>query len=96
MPKYLQLIADLGPGESEVLALATNHKSALLVIDDKLARRIAEMRGFRITGSAGVLLRAKRKGLVAEIKPIIQQLLDLDFRLKPDLIEEILKIAGEE
>ena len=76
MPRYLQLIADLGPGESEVLALATNHKSALLVIDDKLARRIAEMRGFRITGSAGVLLKAKRKGHVAEVKPIIQKLLD--------------------
>jgi hypothetical protein len=96
MPRYLQLIADLGPGESEVLALATNQKSALVIIDDKLARRIAEMRGFRITGSAGVLLKAKRKGLVAKIKPIIIKLLDLDFRLKPDLIEVILKLADEE
>ena len=96
MPIYLQLIADLGPGESEVLALATNHKSALVIIDDKLARRIAEMRGFRMTGSAGILLKAKRKGLVPEIKPIIKKLLDLDFRLKPDLIEVILKLADEE
>ena len=38
MPRYLQLIADLGPGESEVLALATNHPSALVILDDKLAR----------------------------------------------------------
>ena len=38
MPRYLQLIADLGPGESEVLALATNHPAALVVLDDKLAR----------------------------------------------------------
>ena len=61
MPRYLQLIADLGPGESEVLALATNHPSALVVLDDKLARRIAGMQGFRLTGTAGVLLRAKKK-----------------------------------
>ena len=47
MPKYLQLIADLGPGESEVLALATNHPSALVILDDKLARRVAEMQGLR-------------------------------------------------
>ena len=30
MPRYLQLIADLGPGESEVLAFVTNHPSAIL------------------------------------------------------------------
>ena len=70
MPRYLQLIADLGPGESEVLALATNHPSALVVLDDKLARRIADMQGFRLTGTAGVLLRAKRKGLIPALKAL--------------------------
>jgi len=96
MPRYLKLIADLGPGESEVLALATNHPSALVVLDDKLARRIADMQGFRLTGTAGVLLRAKRKGLVPALKPVIEKLLDLDFRLKPELAKEILALAGEE
>ena len=95
MPKYLQLIADLGPGESEVLALATNHPSALVILDDKLARRIAEMQGFRLTGTAGVLLRAKQQGLVPALKPIIERLLDLDFRLKPDLVKATLELAGE-
>jgi len=95
MPKYLQLIADLGPGESEVLALATNHPSALVILDDKLARRIAEMQGFRLTGTAGVLLRAKQQGLVPALKPIIERLLDLDFRLKPDLVKATFELAGE-
>ena len=94
-PKYLQLIADLGPGESEVLALATNHPSALVILDDKLARRIAEMQGFRLTGTAGVLLRAKQKGLVPALKPVIERLLDLDFRLKPDLVRATLRLGGE-
>ena len=96
MPRYLRLIADLGPGESEVLALATNHPSALIILDDKLARSIADMQGFRLTGTAGVLLRAKRKGLVPTLKPLIEKLLDLDFRLKPDLVSAILELAGEE
>ena len=96
MPRYLQLIADLGPGESEVLALATNHPAALVVLDDKLARRIADMQGFRLTGTAGVLLRAKRKGLIPALKPVIKKLLDLDFRLKPELVREILTLADEE
>ena len=95
MPRYLQLIADLGPGESEVLALAANHPSALVILDDKLARRIAEMQGFRLTGTAGVLLRAKQKGLVPALKPVIEKLIDLDFRLKPDLVKATLELAGE-
>jgi predicted nucleic acid-binding protein len=96
MPGYLQLIADLGPGESEVLALASNHPTALVILDDKLARRIAEMQGFRLTGTAGVLLRAKRKGLVPALKPLVKNLLDLEFRLKSELVKEILELAGEE
>jgi len=95
MPMYLQLIADLGLGESEVLALATNHPSALVILDDKLARRIAEMQGFRLTGTAGVLLRAKQKGFVPALKPVIERLLDLDFRLKPDLVTATLELGGE-
>jgi len=85
----------LGPGESEVLALATNHPSALVIPDDKLTRRIAEMQPFRVTGTAGALLRAKQNGLAPTLKPVIEKLLDLDFRLKPDLVKATLELAGE-
>jgi predicted nucleic acid-binding protein len=95
MPEYLKLIVDLGLGESEVLAIATNHPSALVVLDDKLARRIAKMQGFRLTGTAGVLLRAKEKGLIPALKPVIEKLMDLNFRLKPDLVNAIIELAGE-
>jgi hypothetical protein len=91
----LNLIVDLGPGESEVLAVATHHPLALVILDDKLARRIAEMQGFRLTGTAGVLLRAKEKGFIPALKPAIEKLLSLNFRLKPDLVQSILEFAGE-
>ena len=95
MPEYFSLIVDLGLGESEVLAIATNHPSSLVILDDKLARRIAEMRGFRLTGTAGMLLRAKQKDLIPALKPVIEKILSLNFRLKPDLVKAILEIAGE-
>lgn len=94
-PEYLNLIVDLGPGESEVLAIATYHPSALVILDDKMARRIAEMQGFRLTGTAGVLLRAKVKGLIPELKPVVEKLLSLDFHLKPELVQAISELAGE-
>jgi len=94
-PEYLNLIADLGPGESEVLAIATYNPSALVILDDRLARRVAEMQGFRLTGTAGVLLRAKERGLIPTLKPVIEKLLSLNFRLKPELVKAILELAGE-
>jgi len=95
MPEYLNLIVDLGPGESEVLAIATNHPLALVILDDRLGRRIAETLGFRLTGTAGVLLRAKEKGIIPTLEPVIEKLLGLDFRLKPDLVKTILELARE-
>ncbi len=94
-PEYLNLIVDLGPGESEVLAVASYNPLVLVVLDDKLARRIAVMQGFRLTGTAGVLLRAKDRGFITALKPVIEKLLSLDFRLKPELVKVILELAGE-
>lgn len=94
-PQYLNLVIDLGRGESEVLAIAADHPSALLILDDKLARNIANIQGFRFTGTAGVLLRAKEKGIIPALKPVLERLVSLDFRLKPDLLKGILSLSGE-
>jgi len=53
------------------------------------------MKGFRLTGTAGVLLRAKEQELIPALKPVIERLVSLNFRLKPDLIEAILGLSGE-
>lgn len=95
LPQYLSLIADLGRGESEVLAIAADNPSALVVLDDKLARTIAEMQGFRLTGTVGVLLRAKEKKLIPSLKPAMERLVEVNFRLQPELIKRILFLAGE-
>ena len=95
LPQYLNLIVDLGLGETEVLAIATDHPSALVVLDDKLARSIAEMQGFRLTGTAGVLLRAKEQRLIPALRPVIERLVSLNFRLKPDLLKMLLELSGE-
>ena len=53
----------LGPGEAEVIAVATQSADALAVLDDKRARATARAMGVRLTGTLGILLRAKREGL---------------------------------
>ena len=83
-------------GESEVLALGCEEIDPLLVIDDNLARRIAKLQAFKLTGTAGVLLRAKSEGYITGFKSTIERLKEIGFYLNDKLIVEILKASGEE
>ena len=60
----------LEAGESEAIALAAESPGAEIVLDDRKARRIAEEMGLPIVGTVGLLLRGKKHGLIATIKPI--------------------------
>jgi hypothetical protein len=77
----LRLITDLGPGESEVLALALETPNSIVILDDDLARRTAEMSGIRLTGTLGILLDAKQAGLLEEIAPLLERLQTLKVLL---------------
>jgi predicted nucleic acid-binding protein len=52
-------VIDLGQGEAEVIALGLENPDSLLIFDDSLARRIADLYGLRYTGTLGVLVKAK-------------------------------------
>lgn len=95
VPAFISIITDLGQGEAEVLALACEETDALIIVDDALARRIAKLRGLRLTGTAGVFLKAKAENHITEIKPFLNKMKDIGFYLTGNLISDILKIAGE-
>ncbi|MCS7263525.1 MAG: DUF3368 domain-containing protein [Armatimonadetes bacterium] len=82
-------------GEAEAIALA-KEQNCLLVLDDRKARHWAKSFGLRIIGTAGLLVRAKRQGIVEEVKPILENLKQSNFRLHPSLEREVLRLAGEE
>jgi len=60
----LPVIVDLGPGESEVIALGIENPNSLLIIDDQLARKIATLNNLTYTGTLGVLLSKFPKSLL--------------------------------
>ena len=93
MPKILKLVPDLGPGEAAVLAIGLQEPTLLL--DDGLARSLARLHNLKFTGTLGVLLRGKREGLVAEIRPLLLDLRRVDFHLSTPLLERTLRAAGE-
>jgi hypothetical protein len=91
----LPLVTDLGPGESHVLALALEMPGAVVIVDDFLARRTAEALHIPLTGTLGVLLAAKRAGLIGEIAPLLDNLQNLRFWVSPVTRTAVLKLAGE-
>jgi len=91
----LPLVTDLGPGETQVLMLALESRDAVVVLDDALARQVAEMLDIRLTGTLGLLLDAKRAGLVPAVAPLLDKLQLLRFRLAPRTRAAVLKFAGE-
>ena len=59
----LPLVTHLGDGEKEVLALGLETQDPLLLLDDRDARRYARTLGLKISGTLGLLLRAKERGI---------------------------------
>jgi uncharacterized protein len=92
----LPLITDLGPGETQVLMLALEMREAVVVLDDAFARRVAETLSIRLTGTLGLLLDAKRAGLIPAVRPLLDQLEVLRFRVAANTRAAVLKLAGEE
>ncbi len=95
VPSHIKIIPDLGKGEAEALSLALEEKQHLLIIDDELARKIAKLQSLKFTGTVGILLKAKKEGLINEVKPVLNQLKDVGFFLKKELIADILKLSDE-
>jgi predicted nucleic acid-binding protein len=91
----LPLVAHLGPGETEVLMLMLEMPGAVAVLDDRVARQIAETLELRFTGTLGLLLDAKNAGLVTGVRPLLDRLNALQFRLAHHTYEIILRLADE-
>lgn len=89
------LAAELGSGEAAAIAIAYA-AGAQLLLDDRKARRIA-MGAYRlrVIGSAGLLVTAKRAGLVPAVRPLLDAMVSRGYYLSQRLVEEATTAAGE-
>ncbi len=91
----IALRTQMDEGEAEAIALALELENVLLILDDKKARRVAQQIGMKVIGTVGMLLRAKRQGVIAEVKPILLKLTEANFRISQGIIQEALRLSGE-
>lgn len=85
----------LGDGEREALAMAVEIQAERILLDDRPARRVALELNLLVTGTAGVLLVAKRHGLIPRVRPCLDALIEKSFFIGSDLYDDVLHLAGE-
>lgn len=86
---------DLGAGETAVISWALRLQTSVCVMDDRAARDCALVFGVAVIGSVGILVRAKRAGLIPVVRPQIEALLRAGALLHERVISEALDLAEE-
>ena len=95
-PLVRALQQELDAGEAEAIALALQEEADLLLMDERLGGEAAHHLGLRYVGLVGVLIEAKRKGLIPAIKPCLKALRDkAGFRVADDLYARVLQDERE-
>ena len=89
---YLEKV-DLG--EASAIALAMELPSPLLILDDLKGRKLASQLNLKYTGTLGVLILAKKNGIISSLTSYFNKIKTTDFRISPDLLQKILKELGE-
>lgn len=86
---------DIHRGEAEVIALARLSGNAKIILDDLAARKHAKLLGLSVTGTLGVLLKAKEKCLIDHVRPHVESLSAAGFRLADSTRDDFMRMAGE-
>jgi predicted nucleic acid-binding protein len=86
---------DLGAGETSVLTWAYAHPGTTAVLDDLAARRCANSLGIPIRGTLGLILTAKRRGVIPQARPVLEQLRAAGMYLSDSVMNRALKTVGE-
>ena len=85
----------LGAGELEAITLYKELNADLLLIDDARAKKYAKINNVKVIGSIGVLIKAKEKGYIKQIKPLLEKINASDIYLSKHIIDQVLEICKE-
>ncbi len=84
----------LDEGEAETITLA-NEKKVAILLDEKKGRKMAKSLNLKIQGTLGILIKAKKSGLITSVKDCILKFMTTGYYLDKELINEVLKKTGE-
>ena len=91
----LYLDSKLASGDRSAILLALQRTPSIVILDDLRARNAARENGLDVIGTLGVLLEAKRAGLIQSVQKPLQAILDTNFRVSEEIIQRFLRDSGE-
>lgn len=86
---------DLGGGETAVLSWAFHRRDYEVILDDRAARKCAQVHGIPYRGTLGVILAAKKRGLISEARPLCEQIVQAGLLIDASLLQGALRLVGE-
>ena len=89
------VLLELDHGERFTLALAQRDHADLVVIDEKLGRSLGELLGLRVTGTLGVLLRARQQNQTASFRELAEAMRGHGIHYNQALIDRLAATVGE-
>ena len=93
--KQQLLELQIDKGESSAITLALEIPESTLILDDFKARKVAERLGLVYTGTIGIIVKAKLKGIIPSVKPLIEKIKKTNFRISNEIELQALKEANE-
>jgi predicted nucleic acid-binding protein len=94
-PRVAAVAADLDPGETAVIPTAIGAGLRVVAIDERDGRRAAGILGLKLTGSIGILTRAKALGLLDAVKPCLEAIQGRGYWYGKHLVAATLRRVGE-
>jgi predicted nucleic acid-binding protein len=82
-------------GEASAIALGAETEDCVIILDDLKARKVAESLHLNFTGTLGILVKAKREGVIPSVKPLLTKLREVGLRFSKEVELEILKQSHE-
>lgn len=99
LPKWeglpISLARELDQGEASVIHTALVQGISTVAIDEKSGRRVARLHGLNVTGSLGILIRARKEGAITSLSDSVRRMRAHGIWLSNELIHQALDEVGE-
>ena len=86
---------ELDKGEKHTLDMASKHQADWVIIDERIGRNMAEYLGLKVTGTLGILLKAKQQRLIPSFTDCVKAMQAQGIYFHPILISKLAQTVGE-
>jgi predicted nucleic acid-binding protein len=82
-------------GEASVIQTALDMGIPTVCIDEAVGRRVARLNNLTVTGSIGILIRAKKEGAAISIRTVLDNMHRHGIWIGNNIADTAIKLAGE-